>query len=278
MSTASASPAGQVAIVTGAGSGIGRSTALALADRGFQVVAVDRSAEALAARPAPATDSRGSIRPLVADVTDPASPTAVMNAAADLGPVAVLVNNAGSTAICSLVDLQPEEWDRTMEVSLRATYLFTKMVLPGMIERRSGCIVNVASITQRVFIAGLPAYSAAKAGVVALTRQIAVEYGSFGVRCNAVSPGFILTPRTAASLTDDTDVARLEETIPLRRAGTSDEVARVVAFLASDEASYVTGSEIVVDGAASLQYSAGVLRPAHRARLHLPPLSETTRL
>lgn len=265
---------GKVAIVTGAAAGIGLAITHRLVLEGAVVIAVDRDGDALRAASSRSQELRSAVRGVVADASSEADAEQVVRLAEDLGGANILVNNAGRTAWGSILDVSVAEWDGTMEACLSPTYLYTRAVLPSMTTRLAGgSIVNVASINQRVALAGLPAYTAAKGAIIALTKQVAVEYGRFGVRCNAVSPGFIFTTSTGGGLKDERDIALLKESIPIRRLGTAEEVAASVGFLASDDASYVSGSELVVDGAASLQYAAGVLRPVHRARTGLDPLS-----
>jgi len=250
----------RVALVTGAGSptGIGFATAKVLAREGAKVAVTsttdriaDRareltvtSAEAIGI-PADLTD-RGKVRRLIADVT------------AGLGPIDVLVNNAGmvsvGTALASapFVEASDADWDRHLAMNLGTAYNVTRAVAPGMAERGWGRIVMVSSVTgPLVAIDGSVAYGAAKGGMDGLMRGLALELGPRGVTVNAVAPGWI----ASGSQAEDEAVAGRHT--PLGRSGTPDEVAEVIAFLASDRASYVTGRAIVVDGGNTIQEAKG---------------------
>ena len=178
---------------------------------------------------------------------------AVSAAESELGALDVLVNNAGYDEWSWFTDTDPELWDRVLAVNLRGVIAVTHAVLPGMQERRRGRIVNTASEAGRVGSSGTPVYSAAKAGVIGFTKTIAVENGRYGITCNAVAPGPIETPLLMAAPEQLGDVGkRIVDTMigstNLRRLGHPDEVAAVIAFLASDDASYVTGQSLGVSG------------------------------
>ena len=179
--------------------------------------------------------------------------TAVSAAESELGALDVLVNNAGYDEWSWFTDTDPELWDRVLAVNLRGVIAVTHAVLPGMQERRRGRIVNTASEAGRVGSSGSAVYSAAKAGVIGFTKTIAVENGRYGITCNAVAPGPIETPLLMAAPEQLGDVGkRIVDTMigstNLRRLGHPDEVAAVIAFLASDDASYVTGQSLGVSG------------------------------
>ena len=178
---------------------------------------------------------------------------AVSAAESELGALDVLVNNAGYDEWSWFTDTDPELWDRVLAVNLRGVIAVTHAVLPGMQERRRGRIVNTASEAGRVGSSGSAVYSAAKAGVIGFTKTIAVENGRYGITCNAVAPGPIETPLLMAAPEQLGDVGkRIVDTMigstNLRRLGHPDEVAAVIAFLASDDASYVTGQSLGVSG------------------------------
>ncbi|MCO6007865.1 glucose 1-dehydrogenase [Actinoallomurus purpureus] len=231
---------GRVVVVTGAGAGIGQAIALRFGAEGAQVVVADLDA---ASAERTARDIPGA-RAVAVDVTDRAS---VRAALADT-PVDVLVNNAGGATDASFEELSDEFWDRDVDLCLKGTFLCTQAVLPTMLRRGGGAIVNVASVNGIVHV-GNEAYSAAKAGVLSLTRSVAVRYGPAGIRCNAVAPGTIRTgswderERRSPGVLD-----RVAGWYPLRRVGAPDDVAAAVLFLASDEAAWISGATLPVDG------------------------------
>jgi len=233
------------ALVTGAGRGIGEATARALAADGWSVAVNYRSqrskAEAVAASlPTPSVA-------LAADVADPAAADDLLARAEQaLGaPVLVLVNNAGITADNLSPSLSDEDWDRVVATNLSGAFRLTRRALRPMLRARFGRIVNVASVVGQKANPGQANYAAAKAGLVGLTRTVAAEVARRGVTVNAVAPGFISTEMTAG-LPDG-----FLDRVPARRAGTPEEVAACVRFLVSEEAAYVTGTTLTVDGGLS---------------------------
>ncbi|MCO5974295.1 glucose 1-dehydrogenase [Actinoallomurus soli] len=231
---------GRSVVVTGGGAGIGRAIALRFGAEGARVLIADLDA-------AGAERTAGEIpgaRSVAVDVTDRAS---VRAALADL-PVDVLVNNAGGATDAAFEELPEDLWDRDVDLCLKGTFLCTQAVLPAMLRRGGGVIVNVASVNGLTHL-GNEAYSAAKAGVLSLTRGVAVRYGPGGIRCNAVAPGTVRTSawdereRQSPGVLD-----RVAGWYPLRRVGTPDDIAAAVLFLASDEAAWISGATLPVDG------------------------------
>jgi 2-hydroxycyclohexanecarboxyl-CoA dehydrogenase len=244
---------GRTALVTGGAGGIGAATARRLAAEGARVAVGDLDAGA--ARDV-ASEIDGFATEL--DVTDTASVARAVGAVADaLGPVDVLVNNAGTDRFAFFVNTDEALWDFVLGVNLRGVLACTHAVLPAMHERGGGIIVNVASEAGRVGSQGSATYSAAKAGVIGFTKAIARESARYGVRCNAVAPGPIETPLLNSAPEQLGELgARLKQAMidatAVRRIGEPDEVAAVIAFLASDDASYVTGQTVNVSGGLSM--------------------------
>ena len=232
------------AVVTGASRGIGAAIARALAAEGWPVVVNFRSGEDAAAEVVRDIEGAGGRAEAVrADVGDAAQADGLLRDAQEaFGPVLVLVNNAGVTADGLSPTLGDDAWQRVVDVNLTASFRLTRGALRPMIKARFGRIVNVASIVGLRANPGQANYAAAKAGLIGMTRTVAAEVARRGVTVNAVAPGFIATDMTAGL--DE----QLAEHIPARRVGRPEEVAAAVRFLASDEASYVTGTTLTVDG------------------------------
>jgi 3-oxoacyl-[acyl-carrier protein] reductase len=241
-----------VALVTGGSRGIGRSIALDLAGRGHSV-AVNYASNAAKADEVVAdiVAAGGTAIAVRADVSQPDSVTTMFTAVAEsLGPVEVLVNNAGITDDGLILRMDEDQWDRVITTNLTSVYLCTKAALRSMIRARHGRIINISSVSGVSGNAGQANYAASKAGVIGFTKSIAKEVGSRGITVNAVAPGFIATDMTEA-LGEDV-MGRAVEQISVGRLGRPEEVASVVGYLASDEASYITGQTIVVDGGLAL--------------------------
>ena len=238
---------GRVALVTGASRGIGEAIARRLASEGATVLAAARSADPLGSVVAQIGSSGGRAEAVALDVSDSSSVEAAVKGALEAhGQIDVLVNNAGITEDNLVLRMSRESWDRVLATNLTGAFLLTQAVVRSMVRRRYGRIVNVTSIVGLMGNAGQANYAAAKAGLVGLTKSIARELASRQVTCNAVAPGFIATAMTARM----TDQARetLTGQIPLQRLGSPEDVAGAVAFLASEEAGYVTGTVLNVSG------------------------------
>lgn len=266
--------AGRAALVTGAAAGIGRAIAERFARAGASLVLVD-----VAERPALSLADllRAEGRAVEVVAGDVAREETLREAAAlavdRFGGLDVLVNNAYAAVHRPLLELSAEEWNHTLDVSLTGMFHAVKYALPPMLRRGRGAIVNLSSVNAAFGTPGMPAYAAAKGGVSAFTRQLAVEYGPAGVRTNAIAPGLIATEELARSLLSDPDELRAAaESCPLRRPGRPEEIAEAALFLASDRSGYVNGQVLTVDGGTSVQWPMVLLRPGLRGRAGLPPL------
>jgi 3-oxoacyl-[acyl-carrier protein] reductase len=238
---------GKVALVTGAARGIGQAIAVGLAADGADVAVCDLQKEWLDETAKKVAGLGRRAECYAANVSDAAQVQAVVDqAAAAFGRLDVLVNNAGITKDGFLARMSEADWDAVLDVNLKGTFLFTKAVSRLMMKQRSGAVVNVASIIGLIGNAGQCNYAASKAGVIALTKSAARELASRSIRVNAVAPGFIKTKMTE-KLPEDIQKKMLEQ-IPLGRFGEPEDVARVVSFLASDAAAYVTGQVLTVCG------------------------------
>lgn len=240
-----------VAIVTGAGHGIGRAIARKLAQDGATVSVLDIDGEQ-ARETAAMLESEGlRAHSTTADITDfDAVERAVEVATAALGPVTLLVNNAGFTDVGDLESMPLDAWHREVDVNLNGPYHCLRAILPRMKAQGGGVIVNIASVNGVRFF-GNPSYSAAKAGVINLTQSVASEFGKHGIRCNAVLPGSVRTANVSweIRLKKDPEVfQKLARWYPLGRVAEPEDVAKAVSFLGSDDASYITGIALPVDG------------------------------
>ena len=237
---------GKVAIVTGAASGIGRAAAELFAAEGARVLAVDRPGAALAF-------DNPQIRTLSQDVAADDAPAHIIDAALEaFGRLDILYNNAGVSGSVLVSELSDEEWDRVQSVNLRAVFRLCRQAIPHIVASR-GRIISTASVMAQGTDYGLAAYCASKAGVLGLTRTLALELGKHGVTVNAVLPGAILTGMTGASFANPRNAEVWAKKSVLRRLGQPIDVARVALFLASEDGGFVTGQAIAADGGLTLR-------------------------
>ncbi|WP_433058270.1 SDR family NAD(P)-dependent oxidoreductase [Dactylosporangium sp. CS-033363] len=237
-----------LAVVTGAAGGLGAAIAARLSADGFAVRGVDRAD---------------------GDLT---TEDGVAAAFAGLAAVRVLVHCAGITAGAPAHETSLRDWHAVLDTNLTSAFLCARAVLPGMMAAGRGVVVTIGSIHGRAHFPALPAYAASKAGLTAFTRQLAVDYGRYGIRAVTISPAWVRTPDTETRVADPDDLARLAET---QRLGTPHDVAAAVSYVVSDAAALLTGTELVLDGGAGAVQPAALLRPGPRAKLGLPPLRET---
>jgi NAD(P)-dependent dehydrogenase (short-subunit alcohol dehydrogenase family) len=241
---------GSVALITGASRGIGAACAQALSGAGTKVALVGRSREAIEALAEElSSGSAATSLPIVLDVSDAQGvEAAVASTVAELGGLDVLVNAAGTTARAPALELELEEWDRVLDVNLKATFTMSRAAAGAMIERGGGSIVNIASLSSSFGIRRAAAYGASKGGVAQLTKALALEWGGQGIRVNAVAPGYIETELTQSLIEDRDRYRSVESRIPLGRWGTPEDVAGAVLMVCSPLARYVSGQVIYVDG------------------------------
>ena len=239
--------ANQIAVVTGAGRGIGRAIALKFAAAGADVVCVSRTAENSEKTAAEVLALGRRAWAFAVDVSDPAAiAAAAEKILAETGRVDVLVNNAGVTKDGLLMRMSEADWDTVLDTNLRGAFLFTKAFTRTFLKQRSGRIINLASVIGLIGNAGQCNYAASKAGLIGFTKSVAKEFGSRGVTCNAIAPGFIATDMTAA-LDDKLKEALLKQ-IPLGSLGEPDDIAEAALYLAGPGGRYVTGQVLTVDG------------------------------
>ncbi len=238
---------GRVALVTGASQGIGRACALRLAKAGAAVAVAARNQEKLHELVSEITAAGGKAAAFALDVGDEEQVKATVKAIiAQFGKIDILVNNAGITRDQLVMRMKRADWDAVLQTNLTSAYLCIQSVIPSMLKQRWGRIINISSVFGQMGQAGQANYSASKAGLIGLTMAIAREVGSRNITCNAVAPGFIETAMTAA-LSEEFKQTAVKQ-IPLGRVGSSEDVAGAVAFLASDDASYITGHVLNVNG------------------------------
>ncbi len=246
----------RVALVTGAGMGIGKATALLFAQEGARVVAADVNEEAGAATAEEIRHAGGNCFFRRTDVSsEPEVKAIVRDGSARFGTIDVLMNVAGIAHEAPAHQLRVEDWNRILDVNLKGIFLCAKHVLPGMMEQRRGAIVNISSIQGLFGFPGYPHYSASKGGIISMTRQLAREYAEYGIRVNCIAPGTVDTPMNAGVLSRVPNPQELRATWdkmhPLGRIGRPIDIAQGALFLAGDEASWITGQTLPIDGGVS---------------------------
>jgi len=246
---------GKVALVTGATAGIGEAVARLFAQEGAAVVITGRRKEQLEKVAREIERAGGRAVPVPGSVTDEAhARSAVSQAVRNFGKLHILVNNAGLGEFSGLIhETEDAVWEKLLAVNLTGTFRVTRAAIPEMLKAGGGSIVNVSSIASLVGIPYTGAYSATKGGLDALTRCVAVEYAKQGIRCNSICPGLVDTPMAAPLLADPVKTAQVMAAYPMGRPGTSEEVAKLALFLASDESAWMTGSVIPIDGGMTAQ-------------------------
>ena len=238
----------RVAFITGASRGIGKAIALTLSKAGADVAGIDLNLDELKSSMKMIEDTTG--RKAIAVQSDVADSSSVEKGVEEtirvLGRIDILVNNAGITKDNILLRMKDEEWDKVIKINLTGTFNCTKAIIKGMVKQRSGRIISIASVVGAMGNVGQANYAASKAGIIGFTKSIAREYANRGITANAVAPGFIETEMTKALSEEIRDV--LIKQIPAGKLGTPEDVANVVEFLAADEAAYITGQVIHVNG------------------------------
>lgn len=246
--------ANKVAIVTGGGSGIGRGIAQMFAEEGANVLIADWETAGGEETVGLIREAGGQAEFVQTDVSSSAAVEGFVQVALEKwSKVDILVNNAGIVRLGSVTESSEENWDQVLNVNLKGVFLCSKFVIPAMIDAGGGAIVNIASVGGIVGPEGMAAYGSAKAGVINLTRQMAVDYGPQGIRVNCISPGTIVTPMHYAFYTPEEQeetLAKWAANKPLRKVGQPKDIAYAAVYLASDESSFVSGINLIVDGGA----------------------------
>ncbi len=240
---------GRVALVTGAGQGLGRAYAEALADAGAAVVCLDRNQAAAAETREIITQKNALAEAVQCDVTDPAGVREVLKSIKNrYGRLDILVNNAGVEIAEDFLDVTPEHYDQIMAVNLKGLFFMAQEAARYMIEQKSGKIINQGSLGSFIGLSGSAVYCSSKGGVLLFTRTLALELARYNIQVNAIAPGYFRTGMTEPFFQDPEHRKWIEERIPAGRVGTGEDLAGTVIFLASDASNYITGQTIVVDG------------------------------
>jgi NAD(P)-dependent dehydrogenase (short-subunit alcohol dehydrogenase family) len=250
---------GKVGLITGAGRGIGRAVARKFVAEGAAVVIAEIDADTAHAAAVELTSGGYRALAVPTDITSEAQVAAAVGQAVEtFGGLDILVNNAGKNFYYDATRMTEDEWDAAMNLDLKAAWMCCKYAIPAMTKRGGGAIVNMASVHARVTNRGYFPYAAAKSGLVGMTRNLALDYGAQNIRVNAICPGWVRTDLVQSWFDMQPDPqaaeARVLSVQPLGRIGTPEEIANLVAFIASDEASFITGAELVIDGGMTIQY------------------------
>ena len=246
----------QVCVVSGAGQGLGRAVALEMASEGAAVVLLERNADTVASVASEISGSGGRAEPYELDVTDyDAYGSVIADVLGKFGKIDALINNAAINPIAkTILEDDLDDWRRTIAINLEAVYMGSKLIAPDMATRKDGRIVNIASIQGFAASGGVGSYNAAKGGMIALTKSMAVELGPYNILVNAVAPGFMSTPMSIIDGVNETETPEFIEwyvnkgKIPLRRTGYPEDVSGTIVFLASRYCRYMTGQLLIVDG------------------------------
>ena len=249
---------GRSAVITGAGGGIGKAVALELSANGVHCNVLDRASELVDATVAQIAGNGGQATGHVCDVTDE---TAIEAVAASIKTCDILVNAAGLVRPGALAYLKTSEWEDLLKVNLTGYFLMARTFAPHLVASGNGAMIHIASISSTNPQGSSGAYSVSKAGVVVMSKQLAFELGPKGVRSNTVSPGLVRTPLTEAYYQVGDVAQRRDAAVPIGRVGKPDDIADIVAFLASDRARYITGADLVADGGFSQTLMSSVPRP-----------------
>jgi len=246
---------GRAALVTGASRGIGRAVALALSEAGAAVACCARSTRQVEATAAEISRRGGRACGLRLDVTIGVEIEAAVEAATvALGPIDVLVNNAGITLEKASIDVTDAEWDEVLSTNLTSMFRLARAVAPGMIERRRGKVINIGSMYGRIGVPRYAAYCASKAAVDALTRSLAVEWARHGIQVNCLAPGYVNTDIPRAAMADDKTRAQLLSRVPARRIGKPEEIGALAVYLASAASDFMTGQTVYLDGGQTIAW------------------------
>lgn len=242
--------AGKVAIVTGANAGIGETVAKVFAAEGAAVVVTGRRKDLLEQVVADIQKKKGRALGIAGSVTDEAHVrSAVEQGVRTFGKLDILVNNAGIGAFGKVLhETDDATWNEVLDINLTGVFRMTRAAVPAMLKTGSGSIINVSSVGGLIGFWGSAAYGTSKGGLELFTKCVAMDYANAGIRCNSVCPGLIDTPMAAPLLNNPDMIAEVLSAYPIRRVGTSEEVAKMVLYLASDDASWVTGSSFTIDG------------------------------